>query len=52
MAKRKSSVPKFMKYSGSIKGPVDLSSRRISEAKITDEKAEVKPLKKPLRRQA
>jgi hypothetical protein len=28
MAKKKSSIPKFMKYAGSIQGPPDLSSRR------------------------
>ena len=26
--KKKSSIPKFMKYAGSIRGPADLSSRR------------------------
>lgn len=50
MAKKKNSIPKFMKYSGSIQGPPDLSSRRgfsrIAVEKFVEEKAEVKPLKK------
>jgi hypothetical protein len=58
MAKKKSSIPKFMKYSGSIEGPADLSSRRgfsrvpveeIVEKKVVEGKAEVKPSKKSFR---
>jgi hypothetical protein len=46
----KSSIPKFMKHSGSIQGPPDLSSRRgfsrVAVEKFVEEKAEVTPLKK------
>jgi hypothetical protein len=50
MAKRKSSNQKFMKYAGSIQGPADLSSRR-GFSRVVEEKAEVKPSKKPLRKE-
>jgi hypothetical protein len=33
MAKQKSAIPKFMKYSGSVRGPADLSSRRGFETR-------------------
>jgi hypothetical protein len=50
MAKKKSSIPKFMKYAGSIRGPADLSSRRgysrIAAEEVADERAEVKSPKK------
>ena len=56
MAKKKQSIPKFMKYSGSKQGAADLSSRRVFsrvavvektvEGKNTQEKADVKPSKK------
>ena len=57
MENRKSSIPKFMKYSGSIRGPEDLSSRRgfsrvVEEntaGQIVEEKAEDKPSKKSSR---
>jgi hypothetical protein len=48
MAKKKSSIPKFMKYSGSIEGPADLSSRR-GFSRVVEERAEVKPSKKSFR---
>ncbi len=60
MAKKKKSIPKFMKYSGLKQGPADLSSRRVFsrvaaeqmvETKFIEGKAEVKPSKKSLRRQ-
>jgi len=59
MAKKKKSIPKFMKYSGSIQGPADLSSRRefsrvaaeqMVETKFIEGEAEVKPSKNSLRR--
>jgi hypothetical protein len=58
MAKRKSSIPKFMKHAGSIDGPPDLSSRRcfsrvlVTKAvdqKIIEQKTELKLSKKPQR---
>jgi hypothetical protein len=53
MTKRKDSIPKFMKYSGSIEDPSDLSSRRgfswVVGEKIVEEKAEVKLSKNSLR---
>jgi hypothetical protein len=54
MAKRKSPVPGFIKYAGSIQGSVDLSSRRggsrVVVDRIVEEKAEAKPPTKSLRR--
>ena len=56
MAKRKSLIQKFMKYSGSIDGPPDLSSRRgfssgASKVKGKVEKATtVEPTRSPARR--
>jgi hypothetical protein len=48
--KKKSSIPKFMKYAGSISGPPDLSSRRgfsrVALDEVADERAEVKSPKK------
>jgi hypothetical protein len=58
MAKAKESHSKFMKYSGSIQGPADLSSRRgysrgaggkIEVLGIVEEKEVVKPSKKSVR---
>jgi len=58
MAKGKSPIPKFMKHSGSIQGPPDLSSRRGFSRRVGDkivaedsveEKAQFKPSKKSLR---
>jgi hypothetical protein len=59
MAKRKDSIPTFMKYAGSISGPADLSSRRgysrgigdkivvneISAEKVVAKKTQSKPEK-------
>ena len=59
MAKKKKSIPKFMKYSGSKQGAADLSSRRVFsrvaaeqmvETKFIEGKAEVMPSKNSLRR--
>jgi len=58
MAKRKSPIPKFMKHSGSIQGPADLSSRRgfsrgvgdkIVAEDTVEEKDQFKPSKKSRR---
>jgi hypothetical protein len=58
MAKRTGPTPKFMKYSGSIQGPADLSSRRgfsrgvenkIVVEDTVEEKAQFKPSKRFLR---
>ncbi len=48
MAKRKSSIPKFMKYAGSVRGPADLSSRRGFET--GPERRIEKPLGRRVRR--
>jgi hypothetical protein len=59
MAKRKDSIPTFMKYAGSISGPADLSSRRgfsrgvgdkIVVEKLVEEKTQFKLPKKSGRR--
>ena len=42
MAKRTSPTPKFMKYSGSIQGPADLSSRH-GFSLVVERKSEVEP---------
>jgi hypothetical protein len=39
MAKQKSAIPKFMKYSGSVRGPADLSSRRGFETRSESQNA-------------
>jgi hypothetical protein len=47
VAKKESSIPKFMKHSGSIQGPPDLSSRRgfsrIVVEKFVEEKLRSSP---------
>jgi hypothetical protein len=40
MAQQKISIPKFMKYAGSIEGPADLSSRRGFSRVVVEDNAE------------